>query len=311
MCKISVIMPVYQAERYVSDAVKSVLAQSFTDFELLLIDDGSTDRSPHICDSLAAHDARIKVFHQPNGGVSAARNKGIALAKGEYISFVDADDLIAPNMLEVLYQSAREHDADISCCGLVQVDLQGVAHTQYCTGERVLVRDMEYLIGQFFVSPVYKEILYGPCNKIIRADIVKAVCFDTRFCIAEDLLFNFVCMEKAESFYLDNQGLYHYVKRKNSATTKAFSPKRFDYIYVADLLLESCRRSYPQVYPDALTWTFVHKLNMCYALRKQPDLKRQHAQFYTFCAEFCKKHKNDVWKRLGLKHKIKLMLLGK
>ena len=311
MCKISVIMPVYQAEQYLSDAVNSVLLQSFTDFELLLIDDGSTDGSPQICDALAMQDARIQVLHQPNCGVSAARNKGIALARGEYISFVDADDFIAPNMLEVLYQNAREHGADISCCGLVQVDLQGVAHTQYCTGERVLVRDMEYLIGQFFVSPVYKEVLYGPCNKIIRADIVKAVCFDTRFTIAEDLLFNFVCLEKANSLYLDNQGLYTYVKRKDSATTKVFSQKRFDYIEVADILLESCRRSHPAVYPDALAWTYVHKLNMCYALRKHPDLKKQHAEFYTMCADFCKERKKDVWKRLSLKQRIMVMLLGK
>ena len=310
MCKISVIMPVYQAERYLKDAVNSVLAQSFTDFELLMIDDGSTDGSPQICDSLATQDARIRVIHQSNSGVSAARNKGIAMAKGEYISFVDADDLVRPNMLEVLYQNACEHGADISCCGLVQVDLKGDNHTQYCTGERVLVHDMEYLIRQFFINPVYKEVLYGAYNKIIRAEIVKSVGFDTRFGIAEDLLFGFMCIERAKTFYLDNQGLYTYVNREGSLTTSSFSPRRFDYIYVSDILLESCRLAHPKAYADALTWTCVHKLNMCYALCKHPDLKKEHAQFYALCADFCKKHKKDVWKHLGLKQRIKLTLLG-
>lgn len=310
MCEISIVVPVYNAEPYVENTVKSILAQTFADYELIIIDDGSTDSSSLICDRMAQLDARIKVIHQPNGGVCAARNKGIEVATGDYLCFIDADDYIEPNMLQVLYDNAIEHDVDISCCGIVQTTLQGVRNDGYCTGERVLVTDMEYLIKQFFVDPTYKEVLYGPSNKIIRADIVKSTEFDKAFRIGEDLLFNFRCLEKATSFYFDNQGLYHYIKREGSATTSAFSEKRFDYIYVADILLDACRLYYPDAYQPALIWTYVHKLNMCYSLRKNPEIKQKHPQFYADCAQFCRQHRKEVWKHLHWKKKIKLMLLG-
>lgn len=310
MFKISIIVPVYNAELYVGDTVRSILAQTFADYELLIIDDGSTDQSAQICDALAEQDTRIKVIHQSNGGVCAARNKGISLAVGEYICFVDADDYVEPTMLQVLYDNAVEHGVDISCCGLVQTTLQGVRNDGYCTGERVLVTDMEYLIKQFFVDPNYKEVLYGPYNKIIRADIVKSTEFDKAFRIGEDLLFNFRCLEKATSFYFDNQGLYHYIKREGSATTSAFSEKRFDYIHVADILLEACRQQHPGAYHSALVWTYVHKLNMCHSLIKNPDFKKKYKEFYNECARFCKQHKKEVWKHLHWKKKIKLIMLG-
>lgn len=310
MRKISIVVPVYNAEPYVENTVKSILTQTFADYELLIIDDGSTDASPQICDSLAEQDARIKVIHQPNGGVCAARNKGIELATGDYICFVDADDYIEPTMLQVLWDNATANHADISCCGIVQTTLQGVSNNSFCTGERTLVTDMERLIKQFFVDPTYKEVLYGPYNKIIRAEIVKAVGFDHRFRIGEDLLFNFRCLEQAKSFYFDNQGLYHYIKREGSATTSAFSEKRFDYIYVADILLEACRLYYPDAYQPALIWTYVHKLNMCYSLRKNPEIKQKHPQFYADCAQFCRQHRKEVWKHLHWKKKIKLIMLG-
>lgn len=310
MCKISVIVPVYNGEIYLRDAVLSILAQTFTDFELLLIDDGSTDATPGLCDRFAAEDARIRAVHQPNRGVSAARNAGIALVVGEYICFADADDYLEPTMLEVLYRNAVDFDVDISCCGLVQTNLQGTSDYRYCTKERELVTDREHLIRQFFVDPVYKQVLYSPCSKIIRADIVKEVGFDERYRIGEDLLFNFRCLERARTFYLDNQGLYHYIKRQGSATTSAFSEKRFDYIRIADLLLKACRERHPDAYPCALIWTFVHKLNMCHALKKHPDIRAEHAQFYAACADFCRQHRRTVWKRLHWKKKIKYLLYG-
>ncbi len=310
MCKISIVVPVYNAELYVEDTVNSILAQTFADYELIIIDDGSADGSPQICDRLAEQDARVKVIHQPNGGVCAARNKGIELATGDFICFIDADDYIEPTMLQVLYDNAIEHNVDISCCGIVQTSLQGVSNDGYCTGTRRLITDMESLIKKFFTDPEYKEVLYGPNNKIIRADIVKAVGFDKRFRIGEDLLFNFRCLEQAKSFYFDNQGLYHYIKREGSATTSAFSEKRFDYIYVADILLDACRQNHPDAYQPALIWTYVHKLNMCHALKKHPEMKNKHPQFYQNCAAFCKQHKKAVWKRLHWKKKVKYLIYG-
>ncbi len=121
MCEISVIIPVYNKSKYLKDTVDSVLDQTFGDYELLLIDDGSTDASGRICDELAVSDSRIKVFHMENRGVSAARNCGIRKAKGKYISFVDADDIIEKTFFERLYVSIEKSNSELAVCGYYEI----------------------------------------------------------------------------------------------------------------------------------------------------------------------------------------------
>lgn len=116
MAEVSVIVPVYQVEKYIRQCIESILAQTFTDFELILVDDGSKDHSGQICDEYAARDRRVRVIHKENGGLSDARNKGMDHAAGNYFMFVDSDDYIAPNMTECLYQNIRKEDADIAAC---------------------------------------------------------------------------------------------------------------------------------------------------------------------------------------------------
>lgn len=114
---ISVIVPVYNVEKYLERCVDSILDQSYRDFELILVDDGSTDTSGMICDKLRERDERIRVIHQKNGGLSAARNKGLSEAKGEYFTFVDSDDFLDKSFLETLYKNAGKYEADVSVCG--------------------------------------------------------------------------------------------------------------------------------------------------------------------------------------------------
>ncbi len=116
MQKISVIVPVYKVEKTLDACVSSILAQTYTDIEIILVDDGSPDACPEMCEELAKGDCRIKVVHRENGGLSAARNTGIEHASGEYITFVDSDDMIAPEMLSVLYDTLIKTDSDMSVC---------------------------------------------------------------------------------------------------------------------------------------------------------------------------------------------------
>ena len=114
---ISVIVPVYRVEKYLPACIDSILNQTFTDFELILVDDGSPDRCPEICDETAKRDARVRVIHQANQGLSAARNAGIEAARGAWLSFVDSDDFLAPDFLETLYDAAaRAGGGWIACC---------------------------------------------------------------------------------------------------------------------------------------------------------------------------------------------------
>ena len=122
---ISVIVPIYRVEKYLPACIDSILNQTFTDFELILVDDGSPDRCPEICDETAKRDARVRVIHQANAGLSAARNAGIEIAHGEWLGFVDSDDYIAPQFYEMLYQTAQRTDADCVMCSVQNVDESG------------------------------------------------------------------------------------------------------------------------------------------------------------------------------------------
>ena len=119
MAEVSIIVPVYQVENYLHKCVDSILAQTFTDFELILVDDGSKDRSGQICDEYAEMDERVKVIHKENSGPSDTRNRGIEQAAGNYFMFVDSDDYIAPTMVECLYQSILKENADIAACNFL------------------------------------------------------------------------------------------------------------------------------------------------------------------------------------------------
>ena len=116
MAEVSIIVPVYQVEKYIRQCVDSILAQTFTDFELILVDDGSKDKSGQICDEYARMDARVKVIHKENGGAADTRNRGMDQAVGNYVMFVDSDDYIAPTMLECLYRNMLNENADIAAC---------------------------------------------------------------------------------------------------------------------------------------------------------------------------------------------------
>ena len=123
--EISVIVPIYGAEKYLPACVESLLGQTFADFELILVDDGSKDNCPKLCDEFAAKDSRVRVIHQTNQGLSAARNAGIEIARGAWLSFVDADDFVAPNFLEALHDAAVRAGADCAVCGLCLTDETG------------------------------------------------------------------------------------------------------------------------------------------------------------------------------------------
>lgn len=122
---LSIIVPVYKVENYLPKCIDSILAQTFTDFELILVEDGSPDNCPALCDAAAEKDARVRVIHQKNGGLSAARNAGLDAARGAWVGFVDSDDYIAPEMYEVLYQAVQSTGADLALCDYAEVDEAG------------------------------------------------------------------------------------------------------------------------------------------------------------------------------------------
>ncbi len=169
---ISVIVPVYNTEKYLAQCVNSILAQTYSNIEIILVDDGSQDSSPAICDDFAGKDARVRVIHNENGGVSAARNTGLDTARGEIVTFVDSDDYISPDMYMKLYGLMRDNDADIAMCSYMRVDASGnlcgdsqsSGNTEIITGDEALYRlVMPGFFGEYvdLWNKLYKAKLFG------------------------------------------------------------------------------------------------------------------------------------------------------
>ena len=254
---ISVIIPIYNVDAYLPKTLDSVLAQTYSFLEIILIDDGSTDNSGLICDTYAEKDPRIRVIHKKNGGVSAARNDGLNIAKGEYIGFVDGDDIIERDMYETLILNAHKHNADISICQMDTVNVNGRTELTFDYPSRK-IKASEIIKG-FFFDPFIKSIMYSQCNKIFSKHVLENVRFAPfRYC--EDILFVFEAMMKTSTVYYDKRVGYHYIHREKSAMTSAFSQNRLDYVYAARKVVDICAKNYPECLDGAETWLYQHTL---------------------------------------------------
>lgn len=219
--KISVIVPVYKAEKYLHRCVDSILAQTFTDFEVLLIDDGSPDRSGEICDEYAQKDSRVRVFHKENGGVSSARQCGIDNANGEYTIHADPDDWVEPNMLEELYAKAKEDDADMVIC-----DFYYNSKTkQIYQRQKPTALDHETVLKELF------QQLHGSCwNKLVKRTCYKDIRFDQTLSLYEDLFFNACLLRKPIKISYVPKAYYHYdLVINDTSICKSYSYKSYLY----------------------------------------------------------------------------------
>jgi glycosyltransferase involved in cell wall biosynthesis len=214
MPELSIIVPVYKVEKYLPKCIESILAQTFTDFELILIDDGSPDRCGKICDEYAAEDSRIVVIHQKNQGVSAARNAGLDIAKGSYIGFVDSDDWIAPEMYQILYSTITAKHCDLVVCGSIQRSEDGAFLVRDFQSEGSYTRE-QLLKAMYSVPNPLGGVLW---NKLFRAEIVGKLRFreDLRNC--EDGLFLTESMFATDSGIKIPDALYNVVQRDFSAS---------------------------------------------------------------------------------------------
>lgn len=206
---ISIIIPIYNVSQYLNECIQSVVNQSYKDFECVLIDDGSSDGCEMICDQWAQKDSRIKVIHQSNQGVSKARNRGIAEAQGEYITFIDSDDWIDPNYLNELFQPIEKYNVDLVVCGLQQQYNNGTFQNySYKTG---IIKIEKQFTNEF--TDINKQfLLFGPVIKLYRKSIIQKhnIHFPPEYTYGEDLLFNYSYLEYVKAIYIVDQCLYHY-----------------------------------------------------------------------------------------------------
>lgn len=237
--KVSIIVPVYNAERFLSKCVASILDSTYKNFELILIDDGSTDDSPNICNQFAQKDNRVIVVHQLNAGVSEARNKGLSLASGDFITFIDSDDFIHPQMIECLYNEIHKNK-----CSFSMVIEESVFENNYTIKKPQITNYSSVKLNKndciFKLTHEGKEKRYFVhlLGKLYRKSLLSGISFDKEISLSEDLLFN---ME----FYLrDGNGIqimepmyYRTLLRTDSLSSR----KPIHIIYNAEIYLKSLR----------------------------------------------------------------------
>jgi len=259
--KISVIVPVFNCELYVERCVRSILAQTYTNLEIICIDDGSSDNSGAILDRLALEDARIKVIHQKNCGLVAVREKGIAKATGDFVGFVDGDDAVDPDMYERLMKNALQEGADISHCGLCVFWPNGVQEPHYGTGKKLTQNGTDAL----------KELLDGVlfdaslCNKLYKRALLKDSCLDHTLQSNEDMLRNYVLFSRATCVVFEDFCGYQYWSRENSMSNDSKIVQRIQQVIkVRQIILEHASQ---EVFPYAmrlLLSTYVGVVNQNY-----------------------------------------------
>ena len=242
--KISVIVPVYKVEKYLDKCVESIVNQTYKNLEIILVDDGSPDNCPAMCDEWAEKDERIRVIHKENGGVSSARNAALEVATGDYIGFVDSDDWIEPDMYEYLFQNAIENGAAIARCGFYSVN--------ELTGERTAS-------GQYGAMKILSknEILQRTVvggdggflwNKLFHADLFEDIKFDVSKHYSEDLLVNFELAKKAQFEVFLSEEKYNYLAREREDSELEMNDHSFDPLHVMEYMLNDMKNN-SEVYP--------------------------------------------------------------
>ena len=252
---ISVIVPVYNVEMYLQECVDSILAQTYKHIEVILVNDGSLDKCGKICDENEKRDSRVIVLHMENQGVSSARNVGIEAAKGEYITFVDADDYIENDMLELLWQNITEHQADISCCGFYIAYKNFNKRNDYSKKTTLLYGDKaieEFLIGRapnsFVVGKLYKKLIF------------RKIRFPTDIAYCEDVFVTIEALLESNTIVCDTAPKYYYRQRKSSVVHENYCIKKLDVIKAAEHVLERIEENHTRL--CNLTREYLLKANM-------------------------------------------------
>ena len=269
MAEISMIVPVYKAEKYLNRCIDSLLAQTYTDFELILVDDGSPDKSGKICDDYAAKDSRIKVIHKENAGVSAARNSGLDASGGKYIMFCDSDDSVEPCWCEKMLTLFESEHIDLGLCGYSMVD----AETNANVGNKILSDEEISIYNRNEVFEFRKaQVIECVWNKIFRKKIIDdfSLRFDESLSYGEDFLFVMKYIQSAKGdFAFYNTALYDYAVGMSGSLSNKYIDKLWNimqYIYDEfDRTLECCGvdiSSIPKAdYYKSPIWFVIYSLN--------------------------------------------------
>jgi len=240
--KISVIVPVYKAEPYLCQCIDSIITQTYTNLEIILVNDGSPDNCGYICDEYALKDNRIKVIHKLNGGVSDARNVGINIATGDYICLIDSDDWVEHDMIEVLYKILSSNNADMSCCNFYTSYINSNISSDY--DNQILIFNSVQAIKQMLLN---KHISWSASGKLYKKALFDAIQFPIGVLYSEDAIISFKILTQTNRVVSVNVPKYYYRQRKGSIMHCGYNLKIMAHIDSAEKILIALQNNYQNI----------------------------------------------------------------
>lgn len=245
--KISVIVPAYKVEPYLDKCVSSIVNQTYTNLEIILVDDGSPDNCPAMCDAWAEKDSRIRVIHKTNGGLSDARNAGMTVATGKLMAFVDSDDWIAPDMYEYLYQRLTEDNSDIAACG-VQMVWEDKKLCRMLTRAGSCVLNQEEAMRAIIEESWLKQPVW---YKLYKTDLIRDILFPMGKC-HEDVFWSYQAVGSAKKVSVSDHVGYYYLQRGGSIMGEGYSLKRLDAVEAKVQRCAYIQERFPALSPLAI-----------------------------------------------------------
>lgn len=271
IAKISVIVPVYNSARFLERCLESILNQKFMDFELIIVEDGSDDTSPQICEIYQQKDTRIRLFYEQHNGQSIARNLGLKEARGEYICFIDSDDYVSSDYLERLYEVIEREKVDLVSC-----EMRGESYL--ASSEQRVEEEATYFRTNRKIMLAYLQespFSFGPVTKLYRKDYLEGIHFSEHK-IYEDYYFNYQYFSKINSAIAIDFVGYFYIKNENSTVRKLFDLNQFDNITEQHMVIKEVIEQYPEYLPIAsynLAWGYYWLIIKCLYLIKEDKAK--------------------------------------
>lgn len=305
--RLSIIVPVHNLEKYLNHCIDSILNQTFTDFELILINDGSIDASASICEAYAQKDSRVRVIHQNYQGVSGARNAGVRAVRGEYVGFIDGDDYVKENMLEVLYGLAVRTKSDISICKLGR-EIEGKVINE--DNDAIYSKEMDNLTAmrELFKGELYR---FSLCNKLFKKSCFTGIRFPEGR-IHEDLSTTYRLFARSEKAVFTNYTGYIYVKRQNSILTSRYSEKRLDALTGWKEILIFMKNQYPLLYKETVAGFGYWSVDNLYYVLNQVGNQTEKKKYLSSIQSGVRHYYRDLLQNrlLSVKYKSILSLLN-
>ena len=302
MSRLAVIVPVYNVEKLLPRCLDSILAQTFRDFTLILVNDGSTDGSGKICDEYAKKDERIRVIHKENGGVSSARNAGLDAADGEYITFIDSDDAIPQEYLETLYGAASGSGADIAVCDVVMINGEEETGRFSCKHSTMTgVEGLELLLSR-------REINSGPYAKLIKSKTISGIRFP-KMKTYEDMIFNIAIFSNVQKI-VNCHTEYHYIENSCGAMANDSKTPSLDVIKASEIITDFITK-HPELSDKPFYATASLLMSYVYGVNNKPssidktDFLNQSVAFFRQNRKMISKNK-----KFGFKEKIVYFLIS-